>query len=34
MPAFGASLSDDDLRALVSYVRSLSRGTTGRPAGG
>lgn len=28
MPAFGSQLSDDDIRALVSYVRSL--GTTRR----
>ena len=25
MPAFGAALSDDELRELVAYVRSLSR---------
>jgi mono/diheme cytochrome c family protein len=34
MPAFGASLKDDDLRAVVAYVRSLSRPATARPAGG
>jgi len=31
MPAFGASLNDDDLRALVEYLRALSRqGSTRR----
>jgi mono/diheme cytochrome c family protein len=25
MPAFGASLSDDDIRALVAYIQSLGR---------
>jgi mono/diheme cytochrome c family protein len=25
MPAFGASLGDDDVRALVTYLRTLSR---------
>ena len=25
MPAFGASLSDDDIRALVTYIQSLGR---------
>jgi len=25
MPAFGASLSDDDLRALVAYIHNLGR---------
>ena len=25
MPAFGASVSDDDVRALVAYVRGLAR---------
>ena len=34
MPAFGASLGDEDLQALVAYVRTLSRGGTERPAGG
>lgn len=29
MPAFGGSLGDDDIRALVTYARSL-----GKPAGG
>ena len=33
MPAFGASLSDADLRALVAYVRSLGRPATARPVG-
>jgi mono/diheme cytochrome c family protein len=34
MPAFGASLSEDDRRALVGYVRSLGRPATARPPGG
>jgi mono/diheme cytochrome c family protein len=34
MPAFGGSLSDDDLRRLVAYVRTLSGGAPARPAGG
>jgi len=31
MPAFGATLSEDDIRALVAYLRTL--GSTGRRAG-
>ena len=34
MPAFGASLNDDDLRALVAYVRGLGRSLAARPSGG
>lgn len=34
MPAFGASLNDDDLRVLVAYVTSLGRPATVRPPGG
>ena len=32
MPAFGGSLGDDDIRALVAYLRTLGerRGTAGR----
>ena len=30
MPAFGGSLSDDDIRALVTYVRTLAQATGGR----
>jgi mono/diheme cytochrome c family protein len=26
MPAFGSTLTDDDIRAMVGYVRGLSRG--------
>jgi mono/diheme cytochrome c family protein len=33
MPAFGASLSDDDIRALVAYVRTLDRGAPRRSRG-
>jgi mono/diheme cytochrome c family protein len=33
MPAFGGSLSDDDLRALVAYVRTLGRPAAGSPKG-
>jgi len=29
MPAFGATLSEDDIRALVAYLKTL--GSTGRP---
>jgi mono/diheme cytochrome c family protein len=32
MPAFGASLSDDDIRALVAYIQSLGR-VAGRASG-
>jgi mono/diheme cytochrome c family protein len=32
MPAFGASLRDDDIRALVAYLRSLSQPVPVRPA--
>lgn len=34
MPAFGAALNDDDLRALVAYVRGLGRPLAARPSGG
>jgi mono/diheme cytochrome c family protein len=33
MPAFGGSLSDDDIRALVAYVRTLSRPAPAVPPG-
>ena len=33
MPAFGGSLSDDDIRALVAYVRSLSQPAPARHSG-
>jgi mono/diheme cytochrome c family protein len=34
MPAFGASLNDDDIRALAAYVRSLGRPGSGGASGG
>jgi mono/diheme cytochrome c family protein len=30
MPAFGGSLSDDDIRALVGYLRTLGHGPSAR----
>jgi mono/diheme cytochrome c family protein len=33
MPAFGGSLSDDDIRALVAYLRTLSQPAPAQPAG-
>jgi mono/diheme cytochrome c family protein len=32
MPAFGAQLSDEDIRLLLQYVRSLSAPSRSRPA--
>jgi mono/diheme cytochrome c family protein len=34
MPAFGASLSDDNVRDLVAYLRRLGRPVPGPPTGG
>lgn len=34
MPAFGASLNDDDIRALAAYVRSLGQPGPRRASGG
>lgn len=34
MPAFGASLKDDDIRALVAYARRLGQPAPARPEGG
>ena len=33
MPAFGSSLTDDDIRALVAYVRTLGQPASARPPG-
>jgi cytochrome c553 len=34
MPSFGYQMSDDDIQAVVAYIRTLQRASDARPGGG